>query len=211
MPVQSALPDLGAVEVDHFDEWPIDDVRAFVLDAAPGLSRAERITTQYRRLVGLGLYRVLAEQGEKAGAEFVDEVARATGIAARTVGNWRRMAMDAFSLPAPTARSAAATVRESRRVPKPVTDVQSTPKLPSVEPADVLGPGPKPQAPPPTAAKPKPPAKPCPMCNGTGEAPAVPGRAADSAAPRFTRANCPHYPNARLGKLCMDCETEVGS
>lgn len=225
---QGALPDLGAVEADHFDEWPLDDVKGEVLRLSPGLSRAEKITEQYRRLVGLGLYRVLAEEGERAGADFIRQVVESSGVAARTVGNWRRVAMDAFSLPPPTARSRAhldrPTARETREEPAPIS-AESTDRTPSavaadrlpmdeVDPAELVDHAQDERF---TKSDPPklPPVNPCPTCKGTGIAPARPQtmtrRPSTKAerGPRFARANCPHYPNARVGKMCMDCESEI--
>ncbi len=229
---QGALPDLGAVEADHFDGWSLDDVRNWLIDVAPSFARAEMLTEHYRRACGLALYRVLAEEGEKAAAEFTKAVAEHASVSARTVGSWRRAAMDAFSLPPPSRRSAAhlpPPTSHERAKTKPPISAESTDKTPplgspdrlpvdEVDPVELVDHAQDERftkADPPTL----PPVNPCPTCKGTGIAPPRrPGEVIPSGrrpltkaerGPRFTRSNCPHYPNARVGKMCMDCESEI--
>lgn len=207
--VQPALPELDAVEADYFDGWTPADVRAEVIRHAPGLQRAEVLTEQYRRLVGLGLYRVLVDEGERAGSEFVAEVVRATGISSRTIGNWRRAAMDAFSLPPPNKRSAAASrpsPRGTRGDEDPISAPSTVIKPPAAPPTrDPRTPGVKTDSP---NTTPRPRRERlhagCPTCTCP-----IPTRSPEPA--KRDPSTCSHPIMRRTGPTCQLCDARVGS
>lgn len=195
--VQPALPELGAVEADHFSGWATEDVDAWLERIMPAFAVAERLTTEYRRGVGLALWQLRRDLGESAYGERKQELARAAGVRKDTVQRWRRDAELHFKLAPVSPRSKSlqesANNRANAVVPSPPPLIDPPPPAPARTPG----------RPKPAPAK-VPPERPqarserlhtgCPTCRCEMPKPTgVQGKA------------CSHPIIRRNGRYCMDC------